>query len=449
MRKGKRPNVLFIISDDHRHDAIHTRGNQMVQTPVLDQLAAKGVSFTQTHIMGGQTGAVCMPSRASVHAGANVFRAGGDQDINPELALMPETFKENGYETYAIGKWHNDFQSFNRSFTDGSALFFGGMSDHYHVPIYDYQENGIYPKEKMKMGNKHSSELFADAAIDFLRHYDSEKPFFLYVANTAPHDPRTAPKAYHDMYNEDEMELPPNFVPEPPFDNGEMDVRDEHLATMPRNESEVRQHIADYYAMISHLDAQTGRILETLEKSNFSDNTIIVYTADHGLAVGQHGLLGKQNMYDHSIRIPLIMNGPGLKAGHTIDTLVSQIDIFPTLCSLVNIDVPKTVEGMSHLPSIRGEEQTDQQYVYAIYRDIQRMVKNDRYKLIRYYHQTDRNEGTDYLQLFDLKEDPWEMNNLINDPRYKHVTLQLADALKSWQQTVGDPLVHIEIMPNN
>lgn len=444
----KQPNVLFIISDDHRHDAIHTFGNQALKTPVFDQLAEEGVSFTQTHIMGGNTGAVCMPSRASVNSGVNVFRAGGDHEINPELSLMPETFKKHGYETYAIGKWHNDFSSFNRSFTGGANIFFGGMSDHDKVPVHQFHEDGVYNKETMTYGDKHSSELFADTAIDFIENHNRDKPFFLYVANTAPHDPRTAPKAYHDMYDPDNIDLPPNFVPEPPFDNGEMDVRDEHLGAMPRTEEETRKHISDYYAIISHLDAQTGRILESLERTGQLENTIIVYTADHGLAVGQHGLLGKQNMYDHSIRIPLMMRGPGLPAGKRIDRLTYQIDIFPTLCSLIGIDIPETVEGVSQRPLIKGEAQSTRDYIYSVYRDIQRTVKTERYKLIRYYHQADRQEGTDHVQLFDLKSDPWEMDNLIDDPNYQSIKQQLASALIDWQKRVGDPLAEIQVLLN-
>lgn len=442
----KKPNVVFIISDDHRHDAIHAFGDQTVKTPVLDRLAEEGVSFMQTHIMGGNTGAVCMPSRASVHSGANVFRAGGDQVINPELSLLPETLQENGYETYAIGKWHNDFESFTRSFTGGDQLFFGGMSDHYHVPVHAYQEDGIYSKETMSYGEKHSSELFADAAVNFLENVQKEKPFFLYVANTAPHDPRIAPEAYHNLYDSSQIDLPPNFVKEPSFDNGDMDVRDEQLGEMPRSESETREHIADYYAMISHLDAETGRILEALEKTGQKENTIIVYTADHGLAVGQHGLLGKQNMYDHSIRIPLIMSGPGIPKGKKVNRLTYQMDIYPTLCWLLNIDIPETVEGLSQVLFDEDKSEPTNAYVYAAYYKIQRMVKNERYKLIRYYREIDRQRGSDYIQLFDLQEDPWEMNNLIDDENYKLIRGQLAQALSVWQKDVGDPLADLPVL---
>lgn len=152
------------------------------------------------------------------------------------------------------------------------------MSNHYEVPIHEYDESGIYSDEGIQIDNKHSTELSADAAIDFLQNNDKEEPFFLYVSYTAPHDPRTAPKEYHDLYDTEKIKIPPNFVSIHPFDNGEMDIRDENLAAFPRNKQEIQSHIADYYAMITHLDAQTGRILETLEETGQKENTIIVYT---------------------------------------------------------------------------------------------------------------------------------------------------------------------------
>lgn len=442
-----KPNIVFIIADDHRSDAINTSGNHQIFTPNLDHLAEMGTSFQDTHIMGGFTGAVCAPSRASVHTGANVFRSGGIFAINPALALMPETLKAHGYDTYAVGKWHNDMESFNRSFHGGANIFFGGMSDHYQVPVYDFDPSGVYPEEKKSIGEKHSTELFTDAAVDFLHGYERDEPFFLYMALTSPHDPRTAPAAYHDLYDPDKITLPPNFMAAHPFDNGELAVRDEMLAEWPRQHDEVRRHIADYYAMISHLDAQIGRVIQALKTSGQLEDTIIVYTADHGLAVGQHGLMGKQNMYEHSIRIPWIMCGPGLPAGKAVEGLNMQTDIFPTIFNLINLPVPDTVEGANLLPVISGKTASPRNTVYAVYRDIQRMVKDERWKLIRYYHAQDRDVGEHRMQLFDLQEDPWETMDLAGDPAYAHVAAFLANELAAWQSHVNDPLAEIPVIP--
>lgn len=440
----KQPNVLFMIADDHRFDAIKALGNEEVQTPNLDALAKEGIAFSQTHIMGGFSGAVCMPGRASVHSGANVFRSGGDFEIQQDLALLSETFQEKGYETYAVGKWHNDLTSFHRSFQDGDKLFFRGMSDHFEVPYHTYHPEGKYSKEDLQIGEQHSSELFTDAAIDYLKNAEKDHPFFLYVAYTAPHDPRTAPKEYHDLYDPKEIEIPPNFMPKHPFDNGELHVRDEYLADFPRTKEDIQQHIANYYAMITHLDAQIGRLLQTLEDIGEKENTIIVYTADHGLSIGQHGLMGKQNLYDHSIRIPLLICGPELPKNQRIDALTYQIDIFPTLCAMAEIPIPKTVDGKNLLPLIHGEKEKVYDYLYSVYRNYQRMVKNKEWKLIRYYREN--GQGTDLVQLFNIHEDPYETMNVCELPENEAIIKRLAQQLSHWQKEVEDPLQDIPVL---
>lgn len=450
---GKRPNVVFIISDDHRHDAIHALGDIRVRTPVLDQLAQTGTALTNMHIMGGMSGAVCVPSRACVHTGVNVFRAIPETTgphavtIHPELTVMPQLFREHGYHTYATGKWHNDKGSFNRSFCGGSELFFGGMNGHRNIPVYDYDPTGAYPKEAARCSGDFSTELFADAAIRFLEGYEEEAPFFLYAAFTAPHDPRTPPESYAEMYPAETIPLPGNFMPEHPFDNGELRIRDEELAPFPRTAEAIRQHVADYYGMISHLDHHIGRILQTLQQTGRAEDTIIVYTADHGLSVGQHGLLGKQNLYDHSVRIPFIVSGPGITPGRKVNALTWQIDIYPTLCELAGLSPPGTVEGISAYPAIKGESGAGRSCVYSVYKDIQRMIKDGDWKLIRYYRSAHTGLGSDRIQLFHLRDDPWELHDVSGQSEQAGRISRMAEALAAWQQAVGDPLKDISVIP--
>ncbi|GAF96928.1 unnamed protein product, partial [marine sediment metagenome] len=289
---------------------------------------------TNAYIMGSMSGAVCMPSRAMLMTGRTLFRLEGSGGTVPEEQVtMPETLQKAGYNTFETGKWHQDRATFKRCFTHGSKIFFGGMSNHYKVPVNDFDPTGEYPKEKIYSDEgKHSSELFSDAAIRFLRDYADDKPFFMYVSFTAPHDPREMPVEYLDMYDSDKIPLPENFMPEHPFDNGELIIRDELLAKFPRTPEEIRTHIAAYYAMITHVDAQIGRILDTLKETGNAENTIIIFSGDNGLAVGQHGLLGKQNLYEHSVHVPLIISGPGMPVGEKRDALCYLFDIFPTLC---------------------------------------------------------------------------------------------------------------------
>ncbi|KPL09411.1 hypothetical protein AMJ85_06655, partial [candidate division BRC1 bacterium SM23_51] len=335
-RTGKRPNVLFLFSDDQRHDTIRALGNKEILTPNMDSLVRAGVSFTHACIMGSMRGAVCMPSRAMLMSGRTLFHV--PEDL-AGTTTFPELLKEAGYATFGTGKWHNQPESFARSFTTGGKIFFRGMSNHLQVPVCDFSPDGKYPKNKRYMGEKFSSELFSDAAIEFLRQHKGDQPFLAYVSYTAPHDPRMAPKKYADMYDPEKITLPKNFMPEHPFDNGEMKVRDEGLAPWPRTPEIVRQHIADYYAMITHLDAQIGRVLAALEETGHAQDTIIIFSGDNGLAVGQHGLLGKQNLYEHSGCVPLIISGPGLPEGEKRDALCYLLDVFPTLCDLVGLAV--------------------------------------------------------------------------------------------------------------
>ncbi len=443
-----RPNILFLMADDHRHDAIAACGDATVQTPHLDRLIASGTHFRRNYMLGGLSGAVCVPARAALHTGCNPFCAsvGNALDsyrdllrLNPQKTLMAESFRRAGYHTFGTGKWHNCRDSFARSFSSGSHIFFGGMSDHDQVPLHDFDPTGQYPDENKYIGDGFSTDLFSGAAIEFLDGYEGDDPFFLYLAFTAPHDPRTPPAKYAARYPAEEIALPPNFVPEHPFDNGDMRLRDEVLAGFPRTESEVRQHMADYYGMISHMDAHIGRVLQALEDSGRADDTIVVYTADHGLAVGQHGLLGKQNMYEHSVSVPLILRGPNIAQGQVVEALTMTYDIYPTLCQLAGVEVPETVESKSLLPLLDGENSVLHETVYSHYKDIQRMVADGRWKLIRYYKAEKDGAGVERVQLFDLANDPWEMNDL--SAQQPQQVERLQGELAKWMERVGDPLL--------
>jgi len=431
---AKRPNVLFLYTDDQRYDSVRALGNEVVHTPTLDALAGRGVTFTRPYIMGSTVGAVCICSRATLMTGRTLWHA--PRDCPEALPILPEVLREAGYTTFGTGKWHNQPGSYARGFSQGSTIFFGGMSNHLAVPIHDFHPNGEYRREDQRIGKKFSSELFTDAAVDFLHRYEGEAPFFAYVSYTAPHDPRMAPERYEALYPRREIPVPENFVPEHPFDNGEMRIRDEELAPWPRTQTIVREHIGAYYAMITHLDEQMGRVLAALDARGDRENTIVVFAGDNGLAVGQHGLLGKQNLYEHSLRVPLLMAGPGIARGESRDAFCYHLDLFPTLCELAGVAAPGTVEGASLAPVLRGEATGVRDTVFAAYRDCQRMVRTDRFKLIRYTP-----DGPPRTQLFDLAEDPWETNDVAGDTAYSEHVAELESRLREWQEATDDPLV--------
>ncbi|MFZ1756077.1 MAG: sulfatase-like hydrolase/transferase [Caldilineaceae bacterium] len=425
------PNILILFTDDQRFDTIRALGNDAIHTPHIDRLVARGTTFRNGYIPGGSSGAVCMPSRAMLMTGRYLYRLEGEgQSIPAEHLMLPEYLRANGYTTFGTGKWHNGPAAFARCFSDGGEIFFGGMDDHWNVPACNFDPTGRYPDarpQRIDFGptqpiiqkcwdhitpGKHSSELFAETAIDFLAGHTSDDPFLLYVAFMAPHDPRTMPREFQEMYDPDSIDLPENFLTAHPFDNGEMDVRDELLAAKPRTPGEIRRHLADYYGMISHLDAQIGRILAALEESGHGEDTLIVFAGDNGLALGRHGLMGKQSLYDHSIHVPLIFAGPGVPAGVQTDARAFLLDIYPTLCDLSGLPTPPSVDGQSMRPAIQ-ENAPGRDNLYFAYRDVQRALLGERYKLIEYCV-----DGARHTQLFDTQTDPLEMHDLFALPDY-------------------------------
>jgi arylsulfatase A-like enzyme len=450
MMSNKKPNIVLLFADDQRHDTIAALGNDAIRTPNLDALTAGGTAFTRAHIMGGTCGAVCMPSRAMLHTGRTLFRIHNKgRDIPPEQVTLGQQLRAHGYETFGTGKWHNGTDSYARSFCDGAEIFFGGMGDHWNVPACDFHPDGNYPtnptirepwhsnRTRMQLGEHvrcgvHSTDLFAEATESFLDRRPTDKPFFAYVSFMAPHDPRSMPGKYLEMYRPEDIELPASFMPEHPFDNGELVIRDEQLAHTPRDPEEIRRHIAEYYAMITHLDDAVGRIVAKLRSIGEYENTIIVFAGDNGLAVGRHGLMGKQNLYDHSVRVPLILAGPGIPAGATNDALASLNDLFATLCDLVEVPCPDSVECPSLAPCISGGPAPRQEMLLA-YRDVQRGVTDGRYKYIEY-----RVNGKRTTQLFDLHEDPDELNDLADTPAGQVHVERLGPMLTRWRDQLGD-----------
>jgi arylsulfatase A-like enzyme len=433
--RDRKPNFVFMLTDDQRWDTIAAWGNREVRTPNMDRIARRGVSFTCAQTQGGLSGAICMPSRAQILTGRSVFQvhqAIVDRQANPDPAVrtFPEHLRSQGYDTFHTGKWHLGPALFQRSFAAGAEIFFGGMSDQLKVAVQDYQADGKYPKERAHTGAKFSSEMFSDAAVGFLEKREKGRPFLLEVCYTSPHDPRMAPQRYADQYAPEKAALPKNFLPQHPFDNGDLKVRDELLAAFPRTEEEVRRHLAGYWAMIAEVDAQIGRVLDALEKSGEAENTYVIFAGDNGLAVGQHGLMGKQNLYDHSVRVPLMIAGPGIPRGKRNASLCHLMDIAPTVCALAGTRLDSATDGMSLAEAARSGRTLGRESTISAYRGFQRALRTRDWKLVLY-----NVNGTRTTQLFDLKNDPLEMRNLAGEAgqarRIKALTAELQERLKA------------------
>ncbi|WP_298858735.1 sulfatase-like hydrolase/transferase [uncultured Gimesia sp.] len=424
-QSNSRPNILFLFSDDQRADAIAAYDNPHIQTPNLDQLVRTGFSFRNAFCMGSIHGAVCQPSRAMLNSGRTLYRV----PMNLKgVTTMPQLLKQAGYTTFGTGKWHNHIESFQKSFTTGTAAFMGGMSNHLKVPVVDLK-NGKF--ENKRKGAKFSTELFVDATVDFLNQQPKDQPFYAYVAFSAPHDPRMPPDSAMKSYKSSPPPLPKNFMPQHPFNNGWMTGRDEALAGWPRDPKIVQEQLAEYYGMITDMDSHIGRILSTIKKNGFDKNTIIIFSSDHGLAVGSHGLLGKQNLYEHSMKSPLIFKGPGIPQNQSSEALVYLYDIFPTVCDLTHTPVPAGVEGLDLLPVWKEKTKGVRNSLFTTYEDLMRAVRDDRWKLIRY---TQINK----TQLFDLKNDPYELHDLSQKPDQKKRIQKMLAILKNWQQKTDD-----------
>jgi arylsulfatase A-like enzyme len=264
----------------------------------------------------------------------------------------------------------------------------------------------------------------------------------MYLAFNAPHDPRQSPKEFVDMYPLDSISVPGNFLPEYPY-VGEIgygrQLRDERLAPYPRTEYAVKVNRQEYYAIITHMDQQINRILEALEKSGKRDNTYIFFSADHGLACGSHGLLGKQNMYDHSIRPPMIMIGPDIPKNGSTDADVYLQDIMATSIELAGIEKPEFVGFNSMLSIAKGERQ-DSYYdaIYSCYTNAQRMIRKDGFKLIVY-------PKAEVIRLFDLENDPLEMQDLNGNEAFAEIKQNLFNDLLNLQENMKDS---VDIKPS-
>lgn len=445
--ENKKPNFVFIFTDDQRFNTIHALGDKTVQTPNLDRLVNAGVTFTHAYNMGAWHGAVCVASRTMLLSGQTVWNA---KNIEPRLDSMvaqgkfwPQQLKQVGYETYMAGKWHIK--------ADVSAAFDHvsnvrpGMPNQtpkgYHRPqsLNDTLWQPWNPSfEGYWKGGKHWSEVLADDGIQYLKEAGKkDKPFFMYLAFNSPHDPRQSPKKYVDRYPLENISLPKTYLDLYPYKDSigcGPELRDEQLAPFPRTPHAVKTHIQEYYAIINHLDDQIGRILKALEETGKMDNTYIIFTSDHGLAAGNHGLLGKQNMFDHSIRVPLVIVGPGIKKAKKLSQQVYLQDVMPTTLELAGIETNKDVKFNSLMPYITGHRSKSvYPSIYGCYMDLQRMVRTDQYKLILY-------PRSRKLLLFDLTKDPEEQNDLSDSTAYRNVRKSLMKEFLRQQKQIKDPL---------
>lgn len=419
------PNVLLLFADDQRADTIAALGNPVIKTPNLDRLVRRGVSFDRAYMQGALNAATCVPSRAMLLTGRSLFHIEGKRG-NEET--WPEAFGRSGYTTFVSGKWHNSEAMLTDGFQVGRSVFAGGMTNPLQARVSDLVDGRLGPPRAV---DKHACAVFADETIRFL-HEHKRGRFFAFVPFNAPHDPHVVPDDFPVRYDPATIPLPPSFLPLHPWNNGEMTIRDERLLPWPREPGRVRALLADYYRYVSYLDFQIGRVLDALDASPHADNTIVVFSADSGVARGSHGLVGKQNLYDlDGIRVPLVIGGPGIPADRRSDALVYLFDLLPTLGGMCGVKGPADSDGIDFAASVSDPRKPARSTLVFAYRNVQRAVCDDRWKLIR-YPQVDR------TQLFDLKSDPHEARNLASDPAHADTVAMLMGLLERELRRSGD-----------
>jgi len=429
-----RPNIILLYTDDQAANMTGFEGHPLIKTPHLDQLAAEGVFFSRCYVPTPQ----CAPSRACVLTGQYPHT---HKVITNNLPLPPgaDTFTarlaRNGYACGIVGKWHLTYDTVAEpgfGFADYAATV--GQP-------WAWENCDVWVQGTKTKADKHLTDWITDRAIEFLEK-PHDKPFFLWVCFRAPHGPFTYPPGTEDLYPPESVELPKSM-------KGSLERQPTALRNSPSakyfkqmNERKLREARSKYYAMITHVDTNVGRLLERVDKLQLRDNTLVVFASDNGWALGDHQLYKKGPIfYEELIRGPLLMRYPKLKRpGLKIDRVVSLVDLAPTFLELAGLPVPMAMQGRSLLPLIRNPQtprHADERFLeyhaqpgYAC--DVRGIV-TDKYKFIDYL------SGDDAF--YDLKRDPDEMHNVISDAEYAAVVKVLRNRLERWRQQTKDPLV--------
>jgi len=459
-----RPNILFIISDDQSPFDLKTYDPEsQLDTPNIDRIAAQGMVFDGAYQMGSWSGAVCTPSRHMVMSGRTVWHiphrsfqtkkngnpnSGNEKIIPSNLPdfTMGAVFNRAGYSTMRTCKKGNSYDAANKQFT--------------------------VVRDASKRGGTHEtgSAWHADQVLDYLdarEENKDEKPFLIYFGFSHPHDTRDGTPELLAKYgavnhkdkktlppaNEKQPPLPINYLEEHPFHHGHPKLRDEVAVSgvwERRDEQTIRNEIGRQFACSENIDIQIGRVLDKLEAMRELENTFVIYTSDHGMAIGRHGLQGKQNLYQHTWRVPMMVMGPGIQPGRA-EGNIYLLDVLPTLCDLAGVAIPETVEGKSFKPILQGDQSNLRDVLYGVYsggtKPGMRCVKKGDWKLIKYDVLDGQVRET---QLFHVGKNPNEYlpqhnrtaemeTNLADNPAYAQQRKELEALLLAEMQRLDDP----------
>ena len=418
-------NVIFVLVDDLRFDALGMMGHPWLETPNLDALAKRGVHLRNAFV----TTALCSPSRASILTGQYAHRhrvVDNNNPIPPGTTFFPQYLKKAGYDTAFIGKWHMGGES------DAPQPGFDRWVSFRGQGTYLPSKNGLNVDGKPVPQRGYITDELTDYAVDWLKARPADRPFFLYLSHKAVHADFVPAERHKGRYDAKPFVQPDTMADTPAnYDGKPMWVRNQrnswHGVDFPYHSAlDIASYYRRYAETLLAVDDSMGRIVQLLRDRGLLDSTIVVFMGDNGFAFGEHGLIDKRTAYDVSMRVPLLMAGGGLPAGRTVDDVVANIDIAPTVLEAAGL-TPPAMDGRSFLPLVRGERIPWREallYEYYWERNFPQTpamhaVRGARYKYIRYYGLWDTDE------LYDLQADPLEKRNLVRDPAHSTVVTRM------------------------
>ncbi|MFB6227735.1 MAG: sulfatase [Halobacteriales archaeon] len=445
------PNVLFIMDDQHNARCLGCYGNDTVETPAIDRLAAEGVRFDRAYCQNP----ICMPSRMSYMTGRYPHSHGvyGNYGGVPDDTLsLARHLGNNGYDTGGFGKLHLPIDWTTHGFDVRRTCDFSDVADHPHEnDYYQYLERVGYSEEYdlgpasteyphtafvSNIPAEHSVERWtADETLRWLRERNGDDPFFAWMSFQRPHPPYCPPPEYADLYDPAEIDLPPR-------DDGEFDDKPPEWQAAARrdlfqqsSDADISQVVAYYYALITLIDEQIGRVLSHLWETGELENTVVVFGSDHGDFAGEHGLVRKNVGISEAVhRIPMVWRWPeGARSDAVNGDLVESIDVFPTLCDLLDLPVPDPVQGESLAGVLAGDGTVDRE-VTVCEDTTHRTIRTDEWKLTHYVN----GEGG---ELYHISEDPWEHDDLYDEEEYRSVRLRLTERLLDFYATTEEPVI--------
>lgn len=438
IKKQKPRNVIFILTDDHRYDYMGFTGKvPWLETPNMDKLANEGAYFKNAFV----TTSLCSPSRASILTGQFSHCHTIVDNYAPDpgnLVYFPQYLQKAGYQTAFLGKWH--------------------MGDHGDSPQpgFDHWESfkgqGVYYNPELNIDGKriqykdsiYITDLLTEHAIDWLENRDKDKPFFMYLSHKAVHAEFQPAKRHRDRYKGKKITLPPTFDQ---TKNGEYRdlkwpewVKQQRISWhgvdyMYHGNADFNEMVQKYCETLLGVDESIGTVMDYLKKHGLDESTLVIYMGDNGFSWGEHGLIDKRHFYEESVKVPLLARCPELFDGNQkVEKMVQNIDLAPTILSMAGLEKPKYMPGHSFVRLLKGDDSNWRDRIFYEYYweyDFPMTptvfgVRTDQYKYIRYQGVWDRNE------LYDIKNDPDEMYNLIDKPEYQKITKKLANELYDW-----------------